>query len=47
MNRVEKHIIKPNNKYYNLLDEFCYKSKIYIIMQIILLDKNLLIMENG
>lgn len=27
MNRVEKHIIKPNNKYYNLLDEFCYKSK--------------------
>ena len=27
MNRVEKHIIKSNNKYYNLLDEFCYKSK--------------------
>lgn len=27
MNRVEKHIIKPNNKYYSLLDEFCYKSK--------------------
>lgn len=27
INRVEKHIIKPNNKYYNLLDEFCYKSK--------------------
>lgn len=27
MNRVEKHIIKQNNKYYSLLDEFCYKSK--------------------
>ena len=27
INRVEKHIIKSNNKYYNLLDEFCYKSK--------------------
>lgn len=27
INRVEKHIIKPNNRYYNLLDEFCYKSK--------------------
>lgn len=27
MNRVEKHIIKLNNKYYSLLDEFCYKSK--------------------
>lgn len=27
MNRVEKHIIKSNNKYYSLLDEFCYKSK--------------------
>lgn len=27
INRVEKHIIKPNNKYYSLLDEFCYKSK--------------------
>lgn len=27
MNRVEKHIIKSSNKYYNLLDEFCYKSK--------------------
>lgn len=27
MNRVEKHIIKPNNKYYNMLDEFCFKSK--------------------
>lgn len=27
MNRVEKHIIKSNNKYYNLLDEFCFKSK--------------------
>lgn len=27
MNRVEKHIIKPNNKYYELLDEFCFKSK--------------------
>lgn len=27
MNRVEKHIIKPNNKHYNLLDEFCFKSK--------------------
>lgn len=27
INRVEKHIIKSNNKYYSLLDEFCYKSK--------------------
>ena len=27
MNRVERHIIKPNHKYYNLLNEFCYKSK--------------------
>lgn len=27
INRIEKHIIKPNNRYYNLLDEFCYKSK--------------------
>lgn len=27
MNRVEKHIIKSNHKYYNLLDEFCFKSK--------------------
>lgn len=27
MNRVEKHIIKSTNKYYNLLDEFCFKSK--------------------
>lgn len=27
INRVERHIIKSNNKYYNLLDEFCYKSK--------------------
>ena len=27
MNKVEKHIIKSNNKYYNLLDEFCFKSK--------------------
>lgn len=27
MNRVEKHIIKTNNKYYNMLDEFCFKSK--------------------
>jgi putative transposase len=27
MNRVEKHIIKTNNKYYDMLDEFCFKSK--------------------
>ena len=27
MHRVEKHIIKPNNKYYTILDEFCFKSK--------------------
>lgn len=27
MNRVEKHIIKTNNKYYDLLDDFCFKSK--------------------
>lgn len=27
INRVEKHIIKSNNKYYNMLDEFCFKSK--------------------
>lgn len=27
MNRVEKHIIKSNNKYYDMLDEFCFKSK--------------------
>ena len=27
MNRIERHIIKQNHKYYNLLNEFCYKSK--------------------
>lgn len=27
MNRVEKHIIKSNNKYYKMLDEYCFKSK--------------------
>lgn len=27
MNRVEKHIIKRNNKYYKILDEYCFKSK--------------------
>ena len=27
INRVERHIIKPNHKHYNLLNEFCYKSK--------------------
>lgn len=27
MNRVEKHIIKSNNKYYKILDEYCFKSK--------------------
>lgn len=27
MNRVEKHIIKRNNKYYKMLDEYCFKSK--------------------
>lgn len=27
MNRIEKHIIKSNNKYYKMLDEFCFKSK--------------------
>lgn len=25
--RVEKHIIKSNNQHYNMLDEFCFKSK--------------------
>lgn len=25
--RVEKHIIKLNNKYYKILDEYCFKSK--------------------
>ena len=25
--RVEKHIIKSNNPYYSMLDEFCFKSK--------------------
>ena len=25
--RVEKHQIKPSNKYYKLLDELCFKSK--------------------
>lgn len=25
--RVEKHIIKPNNKYYSMLDDFCFLSK--------------------
>lgn len=25
--RVEKHIIKQNNSYYSMLDEFCFKSK--------------------
>lgn len=25
--RVEKHIIKSNNNYYNMLDEFCFMSK--------------------
>ena len=27
MNRVEKHIIKRNHKYYKMLDEYCFKSK--------------------
>lgn len=27
MHRIEKHIIKSNNKYYTMLDEFCFKSK--------------------
>lgn len=27
MNRIEKHIIKRNNKYYKMLDEHCFKSK--------------------
>lgn len=27
MNRVEKHIIRSNNKYYKMLDEYCFKSK--------------------
>lgn len=27
MNRIEKHIIKRNNKYYKMLDEYCFKSK--------------------
>lgn len=27
MNRIEKHIIKSNNKYYKMLDEYCFKSK--------------------
>lgn len=27
VNRVEKHIIKQNNPYYKMLDEFCFKSK--------------------
>lgn len=27
MNRVEKHIIKSNNKYYKMLDGYCFKSK--------------------
>lgn len=26
-NRVKKHIIKPSNEYYELLDEFCFRSK--------------------
>ena len=26
-NRVEKHIIKSNHKYYKLLDNFCFMSK--------------------
>lgn len=25
--RVEKHIVKSNNKYYSMLDDFCFKSK--------------------
>lgn len=25
--RVEKHVIKPNHPYYSMLDEFCFKSK--------------------
>lgn len=27
MNRIEKYIIKRNNKYYKMLDEYCFKSK--------------------
>jgi len=27
VNRVERHIIKINNKYYKLLDEYCFMSK--------------------
>ena len=25
--RVEKHIIKHNHKFYNMLDDFCFKAK--------------------
>ena len=25
--RTEKHIIKKNNLYYNMLDDYCFKSK--------------------
>lgn len=25
--RVEKHVLKQNNKYYDMVDEFCYLSK--------------------
>jgi len=27
VNRVERHIIKQNNKYYKLFDEYCFKAK--------------------
>ena len=39
VSRVEQHIIRPNNRYYTMLDDFCFKSKnlynhaIYIIRQ--------------
>ena len=27
VSRIEKHIIKSNNKFYSLLDSFCFQSK--------------------
>ena len=27
VSRVEKHILKLNNEYYSMLDDFCYKAK--------------------
>ena len=46
--RVEKHIIKSNNRYYNLLNDYCFKSKnlynhaLYLIRQFYFQNKKMI-----